>query len=111
MPSALGYLVLTVMFETFGTACIQASQQFSRLWPSLGVLVGYALSFWFLSLALRTVPLGVAYATWSGFGVVNITIVGWFVFGQRLDAFAVLGLGLVCAGIAVLHLLSGAARL
>ena len=111
MPSALGYLVLTVLFETFGTACIQASQQFSRLWPSLGVILGYGLSFWFLSLALKTVPLGVAYATWSGFGIVNITIIGWFVFGQRLDAVGVLGLALVCAGIVVMHLFSGASRL
>jgi small multidrug resistance pump len=111
MPVAIGYLILTVVFETFGTACIQASQQFSRLGPSLGVLLGYGLSFWFLSQALRTVPLGVAYATWSGFGIVNITIVGWFVFGQRLDPAGLLGLALVCAGIVVMHLFSGTARL
>ena len=111
MPSAIGFLILTVTFETFGTACIQASQQFSRLWPSLGVLLGYGLSFWFLSLALRTVPLSVAYATWSGFGIVNIAIVGWFVFGQRLDLAGVLGLTLVCAGIVVMHLFSGTSRL
>ncbi len=57
MPTSILYLVLTVLFETFGTACIQASQQFTRPWPSLGVVLGYGLSFWFLSLALRTVPL------------------------------------------------------
>lgn len=111
MPTAIGFLILTVTFETFGTACIQASQQFSRLWPSLGVVMGYGLSFWFLSLALRTVPLSVAYATWSGFGVVNIAIVGWFVFGQRLDLPGVLGLTLVCTGIVVLHLFSGTSKL
>ena len=110
MPTAILYLVLTVLFETFGTACIQASQQFTRPWPSLGVVLGYGLSFWFLSLALRTVPLGVAYATWSGFGIVNIAIVGWFVFGQRLDLAGVVGLGLVCAGIVVMHVFSGASR-
>lgn len=110
MPTAIGYLILTVAFETFGTACIQASQQFSRPVPSLGVLLGYGLSFWFLSLALKTVPLGVAYATWSGFGVVNITVVGWLLFGQRLDPAGALGLFLVCSGIVVMHLFSGAAR-
>jgi small multidrug resistance pump len=110
VPAALGYLVLTVAFETFGTACIQASQQFSRVWPSLGVLVGYALSFWFLSQALRTLPLGIAYATWSGLGVVNITVVGYVVFGQRIDAPGLVGLALVCAGIVVMHGVSGAAR-
>jgi small multidrug resistance pump len=106
MPSAIGFLVLTVVFETFGTACIQASQQFSRLWPSLGVVVGYGLSFWFLAQALRHVPLGVAYATWSGFGIINIAIEGYVVFGQRLDAPAILGLSLVCSGILVMHLFS-----
>jgi small multidrug resistance pump len=106
MSPALGFLVLTVLFETFGTACIQASQQFTRVWPSIGVVVGYGLSFWFLSLALRHVPLGVAYATWSGFGIVNIALVGYFVFGQRLDLPAICGLALVCSGIAVMHLFS-----
>lgn len=65
MPTAISYLALTVLFETFGTACIQASQQFSRFWPSLGVVLGYGISFWFLSQALRLLPLGVVYATWS----------------------------------------------
>ena len=69
MPTAILILVLTVLFRTFGTACIQASQQFTRPLPSLGVVLGYGLSFWFLPLALQTVPLGVAYATWSGFGI------------------------------------------
>ena len=107
MPAAIGYLILTVAFETFGTACIQASQQFSRLWPSLGVLLGYAASFWFLSQALRSLPLGVAYATWSGLGIINITIVGYFVFGQRIDGPGLMGLTMVCGGIVIMHAFSG----
>lgn len=109
-PTAIGYLLLTVAFETFGTACIQASQQFSRVGPSLGVVAGYALSFWFLSLALRTMPLGIAYATWSGLGIVNITLVGRVAFGQRIDGMGMLGLLMVCGGIVVMHLFSGSAH-
>jgi small multidrug resistance pump len=75
------------------------------------VVLGYGLSFWFLSLALQTVPLGVAYATWSGFGIVNIAIVGWFVFGQRIDAAGIVGLMLICAGFVVMHVVSDASRL
>lgn len=111
MPAALGYLILTVLFETFGTACIQASQQFTRPWPALGVVLGYGISFWFLSQALRSLPLSIVYATWSGFGIINITLVGYFVFGQRLDGPGLAGLALVCAGIVLMHLVSGSARI
>jgi small multidrug resistance pump len=110
MPAAIGYLVLTVLFETFGTACLQASQQFTRIWPSLGVALGYAASFWFLSLALRTLPLSIAYATWSGLGILNITVVGALIFGQRIDGPGLVGLALVCTGIIVLHGFSSVTR-
>lgn len=98
------YLCLTVLFEAFGTACIQGSQQFTRLWPSLGVFVGYGGAFWFLSLSLRDLPLGVVYATWSGFGLILACITGWFIFGQRLEFHSLCGIGLVTAGIAVMYL-------
>lgn len=98
------YLCLTVLFEAFGTACIQASQQFTRLWPSIGAVVGYGGAFWFLSLTLRDLPLGVAYATWSGLGILFACATGWFLFGQRLDTYAALGIALVATGIVVMHL-------
>ena len=104
MSKLMLYLALTVLFEAFGTACIQASQQFTRLMPSLGVVVGYGLAFWFLSLTLRDLPLGIVYATWSGFGILLATLSGWVVFGQRIDMAGLLGIGLVCTGIVVMHL-------
>lgn len=111
MTSTFVFLALTVAFEVFGTACIQASQQFSRPIPSLGVVVGYGLAFWFLSLALRTLPLGVVYATWSGLGIILVTLAGWLVFGQRIDLPAAAGMVLIGCGIAVMHLFSGTVRL
>lgn len=110
MSAAITSLILTVAFETFGTACIQASQQFSRVWPSVGVLIGYGASFWFLSQALRALPLSVVYATWSGLGIVNITIIGYFVFGQKIGVPGFVRLLLVCSGIVVLHAFSGSTR-
>jgi small multidrug resistance pump len=104
MTSTYLFLALTVLFEAFGTACIQASQQFTRPFASAGVILGYGLAFWFLALTLRTLPLGVAYAIWSGFGVVLATLVGWFIFGQRISPQTAAGLALVIAGIATLHL-------
>lgn len=102
------YLVPTVGFEVFGTACIQASHQFSRLLPSLGVVIGYGAAFWFLSLALKTLPLGVVYATWSGLGIVLVTSVGYLIFGQRVDTATVIGMALIIVGLATIHLFSDA---
>ena len=103
------YLLIAVAFETFGSACLQASQQFTRLWPSLGVLAGFAGAFWFFSLVLKVLPLGVTYALWSGIGMVLIAGSGWLVFGQRLDLAGMLGIGLIIAGIVVINLFSSAA--
>jgi small multidrug resistance pump len=111
MWQTFAFLVLTVLFETFGTACIQASQQFTRLWPSLGVVLGYGVAFWFLSLTLRTLPLGVVYATWSGLGIVLVTTTGYLVFNQRVDTPVIFGMVMIVAGIAVMHLSSSPAQL
>jgi small multidrug resistance pump len=108
MSSTAFYLALTVGFEVFGTACIQASQQFSRPLPALGVILGYGAAFWFLSLTLKTLPLGVVYATWSGMGIVLVTLVGFVVFGQRPDTPALCGMGLIILGLATIHLFSRA---
>ncbi|RFP89123.1 QacE family quaternary ammonium compound efflux SMR transporter [Rhodobacteraceae bacterium 63075] len=102
------YLFFAVLFETIGTSALQASQQFTRLWPSVTVVIAYALSFYLLSLTLRFMPVGVVYALWSGLGIVFIAIIGFAVFGQRLDAPAVLGLSLIITGIIVIQLFSNA---
>jgi small multidrug resistance pump len=104
MQTHYAFILGTVLCEVFGTACIQASQQFTRPLPSLGVVVGYAAAFWFLSMALKTLPLGIAYATWSGLGILLATSVGWVVFRQPVTPAALLGMACVVFGIAVMHL-------
>ncbi|WP_293577499.1 SMR family transporter [Phaeobacter sp.] len=106
MPVHYIYLVLAVIAETVGTTALQASQQFSRLGPSILVAVAYGLAFYLMALTLRNMPVGVVYAIWSGLGIFFIAIIGWLVFGQRLDLPAVLGLILIMAGILIIHLFS-----
>lgn len=106
MQSHYYYLILAVICETAGTSAIQASQQFTRLWPSVMVVVCFGAAFWFLSMTLRTMPVGVMYAMWSGLGIVLISSIGFVVFGQRLDLWAIVGIGLIVSGILVIHLLS-----
>ncbi|MBW0159157.1 SMR family transporter [Sedimentimonas flavescens] len=100
------YLLIAVVFETFGSSCLQASQQFTRFWPSVGVIVGFGAAFWFFTLVLKVLPLGVTYALWSGIGMVLIALSGWMLFGQKLDLAATLGIGLIIAGILVINLFS-----
>ncbi|MCR9125913.1 MAG: SMR family transporter [Rhodobacteraceae bacterium] len=109
MPIHYVYLILAVMTETIGTSALQASAQFTRFWPSVLVVVAYGLSFYLMALTLSAMPVGVVYALWSGLGIVMIAIIGFLVFGQRLDLPAILGLGLIIAGIAVIHLFSNSA--
>lgn len=99
-------LALAVLAETIGTTALQASQQFTRPLPSLLVVVAYATSFYLLSITLRTMPVGIVYAFWSGLGIIMIATIGWIVFGQRLDLPAVAGLAMIIGGIAVIHLFS-----
>lgn len=101
-------LALAVLAETIGTTALQASQQFTRLWPSVLVVVAYSISFYLLSITLKVMPVGVVYALWSGLGIILIACIGLAVFGQRLDLPAVLGLGLIVLGIAIIHLFSNA---
>jgi small multidrug resistance pump len=100
------YLITAIVFEVIGTAALQASEQFTRPKPLILTAFGYAVAFYFLSLVLRTMPVGIAYALWSGLGVVLITLVGLVWFGQRLDTAAIVGLALIIAGVAVINLLS-----
>ncbi|PRY95256.1 small multidrug resistance pump [Hasllibacter halocynthiae] len=100
------WLTLAIVTEVVGTIALAASAQFTRLVPSLVVVVLYGASFWLLAGALRTIPVGVAYAIWSGLGVVLIALIGWAALGQRLDWGAVLGMALIVAGVLVIHLFS-----
>lgn len=109
MPLHYVYLFAAVVAETIATTALQASQQFTRLWPSVTVVVGYAISFYLLSLTLRYMPVGVMYAMWSGLGIVLIAMIGWLVFSQRLDLPAVIGMAMIVGGIVVIQLFSATA--
>lgn len=100
------YLLIAICGEVIGTSALKASEGFTRIGPSVVTVMGYAVAFYFLAIVLRTVPVGVAYAIWSGTGVALITLIGWLVFGQRLDPAAVIGIGLIVAGVMVLNLMS-----
>ncbi|SHE40115.1 small multidrug resistance pump [Ruegeria intermedia] len=109
MPKAYLILLLAVVAETIGTTALQASQQFTRLWPSVLVVVGYGVAFYLMALTLKVMPVGIVYAIWSGLGITLIALIGFVVFGQRLDWPAVLGLAMILGGILVIHLFSRAA--
>lgn len=99
-------LAIAIVAEVIGTSALKASEGFSRPWPSVVVLLGYAVAFYCLSLVLKSIPVGVAYAIWSGLGIVLITLVAWVVYDQRVDLAAVLGMALIIAGVLVLNLFS-----
>jgi len=101
-------LLLAVVAETIGTSALQASQQFTRFWPSVLVVGAYSISFYLLSHTLAYMPVGVVYALWSGMGIVLIALIGYFVFGQMLDLPAILGMAMILGGILVIHLFSKA---
>ncbi|HZG31960.1 MAG TPA: SMR family transporter [Sphingopyxis sp.] len=103
------YLAIAIVAEVVATSSLKWSEGFTRLGPSLVTVVGYAIAFYFLSLTLRTVPTGIAYAIWSGVGVVLIVAVAWIFQGQRLDAPALAGIALIVAGVMVMNLFSKAA--
>ena len=106
MPLVYAVLVVAILFEVLGTSAMQAAQHFSRLGPTVLMVVCYAIAFYFLSWSLRYVPVGIAYAIWSGLGIVLISLVGYFAFGQKLDLAAMIGLGLIIAGVVVLNVFS-----
>ena len=100
------YLAIAIVSEVVATSALKAAEGFTRLVPSVLVVVGYALAFYFLSLTLRTIPLGVAYAIWAGVGVALVALVGWVVYHQSLDIPALIGVALIVSGVIVLNLFS-----
>src|SRR5262245_26010751 len=105
----MGYLFLTIAIvsEVVGTAALKASAEFTKPIPSLIVVAGYAIAFVCLSLTLRTIPVGIAYAIWAGCGIVLVALVSYALFGQKLDAPALVGIGLITAGVVVVNVFSG----
>ena len=97
------YLTIAIVSEVIATSALKASEEFSRLVPSLIVAVGYASAFYFLTLTLRSIPIGIAYALWSGIGVVLISLAAWILYRQALDVPAIIGVGLITAGVIVIN--------
>jgi len=102
-------LAIAIGSEVIATSALRAADGFSKLLPSVVVVIGYALAFVFLSLTLKSIPVGIAYAIWSGLGVVLISVVAYFVYGQVLDMPALIGMALIVAGVLVLNLFSKSA--
>jgi small multidrug resistance pump len=100
------YLGIAIVSEVIGTSALKFADGFTRLLPSLVVVVSYAISFYLLSLTLRSIPVGVVYAVWSGVGIVFLALIGTFVFKQNLDTPAIIGILLILAGVLVINLFS-----
>lgn len=111
MPAIPPFIALgiAILLEVIGTSALQASQQFSKTVPTLIMSAAYLAAFYFLSLALKAIPVGIAYAIWSGLGIVLISLVGLLLFKQKLDLPAILGLVMIIGGVVVINLFSKSA--
>lgn len=105
------YLGIAIIAEVIATSALKASSEFTRLVPSIIVVLGYGTTFYFLALALRTVPLGIAYAIWSGIGIALIALVGVTYFKQSMDLPAVAGIAMIAAGVVTIQLFSKTAQI
>ncbi|HEY8355584.1 MAG TPA: SMR family transporter [Methylophilaceae bacterium] len=101
-------LALAVVAEVIATSSLKATSEFTRFWPSLLVMAGYLAAFYFMTLSLRTLPVGIMYAIWAGAGIVLVTVIGWLVYRQGLDLPAVIGIGLIVAGVVIINVFSRA---
>ncbi|WP_396330554.1 DMT family transporter [Burkholderia anthina] len=100
------WLAIAIVAEVIGTSALRAADGFTRFWPSVLVVAGYGVAFYCLSITLRTMPVGIIYAVWSGAGIVLITLVAMLLYRQVPDVPAVIGLGLIVTGVVVLNLFS-----
>ena len=100
------YLLLAIVSEVVATSALKSSESFSRLWPLVLTVVGYGVAFYLLSLTLREMPVGIAYAIWSGVGIVLVSLAAVVLFGQKLDLPALIGMGLIVAGVIVINVCS-----
>lgn len=102
------FLFAAILSEVTATSSLKASAGFTKVIPSVIVVVGYGLSFYFLSLVLKAIPIGIAYAVWAGLGIVLLALVGWVFFGQTLDTPALIGIVLILAGVIIMNVFSKA---
>lgn len=102
------FLLVAIIAEVVATSALKASDGFTKIIPSLLVVIGYGLAFYCLSLTLRSIPIGVAYAIWSGLGIVLITLVAWWYFDQKLDTPAIIGMSFIVSGVIIMNIFSKA---
>jgi len=100
------FLAIAIIAEVAATSALKASEEFTRLVPSVIVIVGYGIAFYLLTLVLRVMPIGITYAVWSGVGIVLVTVVGFFLYRQTPDIPAIIGMGLIISGVVVIHVFS-----
>ena len=100
------YLAIAIMAELIATSFLKISEGFSKFWPSVAAIFGYGIAFYFLSLTLKFLPVGIVYAIWSGVGIVLLALVGWLVFDQKIDWAGIVGIGFIVTGVLVLNLCS-----
>lgn len=100
------FLGVAIIAEVVATSGLKATDGFTRFWPSLIVVAGYAIAFYFLSLTLKAIPVGIAYAIWAGLGIVLIALAGWLAFGQKLDPPGIIGMALIITGVVVINVFS-----
>ena len=103
------YLAFAIIAEVTATSALKATEEFTKLYPSLIVIIGYGVAFYFMTLVLRTIPVGITYAVWSGLGVVLVAIVGAVLYKQIPDVAAIIGMGLIITGVLVIHVFSKSA--
>ncbi|MFK4750830.1 DMT family transporter [Oceanobacter antarcticus] len=100
------FLSVAILGEVAATSALKASDGFSKLTPSVIVIVGYVVAFYFLSLALKSIPIGVAYAVWAGLGVVLVAMAAWVIYDQKLDLASIIGMGFIVVGVIILNVFS-----
>lgn len=99
-------IAIAIVAEVTATTALKASNEFTRLWPSLIVVAGYGVAFYFMTISMRVLPVGIIYAIWSGLGIVLVSIIGWFVYKQALDVPAMIGMGFIILGVVVINVFS-----
>ncbi|MET3898214.1 small multidrug resistance pump [Devosia sp. UYZn731] len=100
------FLAIAIVSEVIATSALKAAEGFTQLVPSIIVAVGYASAFYFLSLTLKTIPVGIAYATWSGVGIVLVSLVGLLFLGQKIDLAGIVGMAMIVGGVLIVNLVS-----
>ncbi|MFV0576936.1 MAG: DMT family transporter [Vibrio sp.] len=100
------FLSVAILMEVIATSTLKSTNSFTKLLPSIVVFLGYGISFYFLSLSLKSIPVGIAYAIWSGVGVALVCLISWIVYGQKLDTWGLVGIGFIVCGVGILNLLS-----